>query len=426
MALGVFSWAEKQKDYSQFEGVQALVSEIRDGDFVMTVHICNSMLRSLGILGMVEKLLLVMNYIVVDENRISASVHCHISSSGIQSEKFEQNFWVTCIQACGGVVSARTLFVEILQPGVSSGNYIVDDYEMCGDVAVGNTYSPVQDVADSCSTGTATNVICVLAACAILGALETDKWVHFYITRNRLELTVNLGTTLMNLYAKCGLLDNSLEVFEQMPQKNVLSLTALILGLDRLMSEGQQYFNEMLIMYDSRPKFAHFWCMVNRCAHLGALEQGRKTHQSTVDNVLELCLSLRNSMIDMYPTCGSIEEAAGFAAHGLCRDSLELFGKMQTHGVGLDENAGQFDEHGLAPMTSRYAQNRPPEEAIGFFKKMMSAGVKLDGVAVISVLSACAQLKELDIGLWIHDLVHRDNISMSSKLVVTLVDMYAK
>ncbi|XP_068645205.1 putative pentatricopeptide repeat-containing protein At5g40405 [Aristolochia californica] len=73
-----------------------------------------------------------------------------------------------------------------------------------------------------------------------------------------------------------------------------------------------------------------------------------------------------------------------------------------------------------------YAQNRPPKEAIGFFKKMMSAGVKLDGGAVISVLSACAQLKVLDIGQWIHDLVHIDNIPMSSKLVVTLVDMYAK
>ncbi|XP_068662868.1 putative pentatricopeptide repeat-containing protein At5g40405 [Aristolochia californica] len=157
---------------------------------------------------------------------------------------------------------------------------------------------------------------------------------------------------------------------------------------------------------------------------------------------------------------------------------------MQTHCVGLDEvtylglfsayahgvlvkNVWKFDEHGLVPKTenyacrvvvlsrvrqlhealelsdqftpnsfnkpkmwtsmiARYAQHRPPEEAIGFFKKMMTAGVKLDGVAVISVLSTCAKLKDLDIGLWIHDLVHRDNIPMSSKLVVTLVDMYAK
>ncbi|XP_068639446.1 pentatricopeptide repeat-containing protein At3g62890-like [Aristolochia californica] len=75
------------------------------------------------------------------------------------------------------------------------GNYIVHDYEMCGDVVVGNTYSPVQDV---------------LAAIVILGALESDKWVHFYITRNKFELTVNLGTTFMNLYAKCEFLDNSL------------------------------------------------------------------------------------------------------------------------------------------------------------------------------------------------------------------------
>ncbi|XP_068661030.1 uncharacterized protein [Aristolochia californica] len=76
------------------------------------------------------------------------------------------------------------------------------NYEAKLSVAVGNTYSPMWDVADSCRTGTAINVICVFAAGAILGPLETDKWVQFYITWNRLELTINLGSTFMNLYAR--------------------------------------------------------------------------------------------------------------------------------------------------------------------------------------------------------------------------------
>ncbi|XP_068639441.1 pentatricopeptide repeat-containing protein At1g31430-like [Aristolochia californica] len=58
-------------------------------------------------------------------------------------------------------------------------------------------------------------------------------------------------------------------------------------------------------------------------------------------------------------------------------------------------------------MIAGYAQNGQPEEAIGFFKKMVYAGVKRHGVAIVSLFST-------------------DNIPMSSKLAVALVDMHAK
>ncbi|XP_068639410.1 pentatricopeptide repeat-containing protein At1g53600, mitochondrial-like [Aristolochia californica] len=52
--------------------------------------------------------------------------------------------------ACGDVVSARTMFVEIFRLGGGSGNSIVDDYEMCGDVFVGTSlmhmYSKFGDI----------------------------------------------------------------------------------------------------------------------------------------------------------------------------------------------------------------------------------------------------------------------------------------
>ncbi|XP_068649042.1 pentatricopeptide repeat-containing protein At5g08305-like [Aristolochia californica] len=69
---------------------------------------------------------------------------------------------------------------------------------------------------------------------------------------------------------------------------------------------------------------------------------------------------------------GPIDEAAGFAAHGLCTASLEMFGTMKIHDVGLDEvtylclfsayvhgnlvkNVEQFTEHGLVSKTENDA-----------------------------------------------------------------------
>ena len=47
-------------------------------------------------------------------------------------------------------------------------------------------------------------MVSVLSSCSVLGALEIDKWVHSYIRRKRMQVTVNLGPGLVDFYAKCG------------------------------------------------------------------------------------------------------------------------------------------------------------------------------------------------------------------------------
>jgi len=71
----------------------------------------------------------------------------------------------------------------------------------------------------------------VLSACSVLGALETGKWVHSYIRRKRLPLTIILGTALVDFYAKYGCIDDAVEAFESIPVKNSWTWTALIKGM---------------------------------------------------------------------------------------------------------------------------------------------------------------------------------------------------
>ncbi|KAK1320926.1 Pentatricopeptide repeat-containing protein [Acorus calamus] len=54
-------------------------------------------------------------------------------------------------------------------------------------------------------------MVSVLSSCAVLGAFETGKWVHSFIRKNRLRLTVTLGTTLIDFYAKCGFIESSIQ-----------------------------------------------------------------------------------------------------------------------------------------------------------------------------------------------------------------------
>lgn len=69
-------------------------------------------------------------------------------------------------------------------------------------------------------------LVSVLPAISRLGALELGEWVHFYAVRNKIKIDVALGSALIDVYSKCGRIENALRLFERLPRK-MLSLGML-------------------------------------------------------------------------------------------------------------------------------------------------------------------------------------------------------
>ena len=61
----------------------------------------------------------------------------------------------------------------------------------------------------------------VLNACAAVGAFEEGKWVHSYIDENDFEYELELGTALIDFYAKCGCVQAAEPIFNKMAEKDV-------------------------------------------------------------------------------------------------------------------------------------------------------------------------------------------------------------
>ncbi|KAJ4952962.1 hypothetical protein NE237_029794 [Protea cynaroides] len=74
-------------------------------------------------------------------------------------------------------------------------------------------------------------LVCVLSACAHLGALDQGKWVHVYIDKNGVPQSSNISTALIDMYAKCGRIDSAYLIFNGMSKRDVLTWTSLISGL---------------------------------------------------------------------------------------------------------------------------------------------------------------------------------------------------
>ncbi|XWS52255.1 hypothetical protein CRYUN_Cryun11dG0052300 [Craigia yunnanensis] len=150
----------------------------------------------------------------------------------------------------------------------------------------------------------------VLSACASIGALDLGKWIDTYASQRGLQHNIFVSTALVDMYAKCGSLDDAHRVFENMPVKNEVSWNAMISALAfhgrpqealslfehmstegrdacpndvtfvgvlsacvhaGLVDEGWRYFDLMNSSYGLTPKIEHYSCMVDLLARAGQL-----------------------------------------------------------------------------------------------------------------------------------------------------------
>ncbi|KAK7349644.1 hypothetical protein VNO77_07166 [Canavalia gladiata] len=150
-----------------------------------------------------------------------------------------------------------------------------------------------------------------LSACSQLGALDVGIWIHHYIERHNLSLDVALGTALVDMYAKCGNIARALQVFQEIPQKNCLTWTAIICGL-ALHGNGHDaisYFKKM-IHIGLRPDEITFLGVLSACCHGGLVEEGRKYffQMSSKFNISPK-LKHYSCMVDLLGRAGHLEEA---------------------------------------------------------------------------------------------------------------------
>ncbi|CAM6038165.1 unnamed protein product [Sphagnum compactum] len=70
----------------------------------------------------------------------------------------------------------------------------------------------------------------VLKACATVLALEEGRCVHQEVIQSGLELDVFVGSSLVDMYAKCGSMDDAWRVFNKMPFRNVVTWSTILGG----------------------------------------------------------------------------------------------------------------------------------------------------------------------------------------------------
>ncbi|KAE9585591.1 hypothetical protein Lal_00010323 [Lupinus albus] len=158
-------------------------------------------------------------------------------------------------------------------------------------------------------------IVNVLSAIADLGFVEEGKWIHSYISMNKIHhMSSFVGSALINMYAKCGQIENAYHVFRSISQRrNVGDWNSMLSGLalHGLGDEAIKVFQDME-REGIRPDDITFLGLLSACNHGGLMEEGQ-FHFETMQLKYKIVPKIQHygCIIDLLGRAGRLEEAIG-------------------------------------------------------------------------------------------------------------------
>ncbi|CAN6468138.1 unnamed protein product [Victoria cruziana] len=238
------------------------------------------------------------------------SVHANVIKTGHHAnDLYIQNALMVFYCSCGDTETARKLFDEMPQRDVVSWTTLISGYAKNERFVDAFFLFKIMQLAGV--TPNAVTMVNVLSACAQSGELWVGREVHKLIKEQKMKLDVILGTSLINMYAKCGKIEMGMKVFNSMPEKNVFTWNTIINGL-AMADSGKRAISLFYRMEEAgvRPDEVTLIGALCACSHAGLVQEGRRIFQTMAGKYGVLPgIKHYGCMVDLLGRAGLIKEA---------------------------------------------------------------------------------------------------------------------
>ncbi|KAL6204131.1 hypothetical protein ACLB2K_021399 [Fragaria x ananassa] len=298
------------------------------------------------------------------------------------------NTMMTVLVKRGDVEEAYDLFLRMPERNVRSWTLMISGFAQRG-----KPKEAVRVFLEMEEAGVRANevtVVAVLAACADLGDLDLGRRVHEYSSRSGFGRNVWICNTLIEMYVKCGCLEDARRVFDAMKDRTVVSWSAMISGLAMhgQAEEALRLFSNM-VEIGMDPNHVTFVGLLHACSHMGFVDKGREFFERmTADYGIVPRIEHYGCMVDLLSRAGLLQEAYEFimnmpikpngvvwgALLGGCKvhRNIELAEVATKHLAELDPlNDGYY-----IVLSNIYAEAQRWEEVASVRKLMRDRGVK--------------------------------------------------
>ncbi|XP_050205839.1 pentatricopeptide repeat-containing protein At1g03540 [Mercurialis annua] len=297
--------------------------------------------------------------------------HCVVVIRGFDSNHVIGSALIDMYGKNYGVEDARRMFDELLEPDAICWTSVISAFTRNDmyDKALGFFHLMQRRFGlapDSFTFGT------VLTACGNLGRLKQGKEVHAKVFTSGFSGNVVVESSLVDMYGKCGFVNESQLVFDGMRVRNSVSWSALLGGY----CQNGDFESVIRIFREvGEADLYSFGTVLRACAGLAAVRRGKEVHCQYVRRGGWRDVIVESALVDLYAKCGCID-----FAH-------RIFAKMSVRNL-ITWNS----------MICGLAQNGGGQEALKMFDDMIKEGTKPDYITFIGVLFACSHTGLVDEG----------------------------
>ncbi|KAL9240777.1 hypothetical protein vseg_014957 [Gypsophila vaccaria] len=421
-------------------------------------------------------------------------IHALVMKTGLDSNVFVRNSLLSMYAKCDDLDSAVFLF-ELCPPDSVSCNIMIGAYVRRGffgnarrvfdemperscvayttmimGLAQGDRWGGAVEVfGDMRRAGVVPNEVTmasVISSYVHVGGMADAGAIHGLSVKLGLVGYVLVGTNLLHVYCVCSSLGDARRLFNEMPERNVVSWNVMLNGYSKqgLVDLARGLFDEIpekdVVSWgtivdayvqvgrltDALMLFRAMLCerlspndvmivdLVSACGKVMAFSEGQQLHARTVKSGLDCYDFIQSTIIHFYSACREIDLAcrqfdvahknhlaswnaliSGFIRNGMMDQARDHFDKMPGR-----------DVFSWSSMISGYTQAGQPSMALELFRGMVAARVQPNEITMVSVLSAIASMGVLKEAKWAHEYIKDNSIPLNDNLIAALIDVYAK
>ncbi|KAL6208667.1 hypothetical protein ACLB2K_019614 [Fragaria x ananassa] len=331
--------------------------------------------------------------------KVGMEIHATVLKLNYCVDNYVANSLLAMYVRCGKMEEATRFFGDLDDKDIVSWNTLLSGFVQNG--LYKEALMLFRDMQRFGHRPDQVSLLNILAASGRLGSLSSGMEAHAYATKNGFDSDLQVGNTLIDMYAKCSCVNLMGRAFEKMPNKDFISWTTIIAGYAQnncpieafeLCRKVQMLGLEVDAMMVESILSA---CGALKCVPLVKEVYGYAIRRGLFDLVLQ------NAVVNVYGQCGYIDYA------------YRIFNLIESK-----------DVVSLTSMISCYVHNGLANEALEFCHFMKETNVEPDSIALVSILSAglCALMK----GKEIHGFITRKGFILEGSVASSLVDMYAR
>jgi pentatricopeptide repeat protein len=239
-------------------------------------------------------------------------IHAYIYRRGFETDVIVYSALLDMYAKCGHIHSASWVFDTMSQKDLVSWNSMIAGYAQNGH---GNeAIQLLVQMQQANMKPDLSTIVSVLPACAHLAAMQKGKEIHNYTIRNGFDLNIFIENALIDMYAKCGSLENARRVFDSMPDKDVVSWNTMIAGYG-MYGNGEislTFFHDMQ-QASIKPNHITFIAVLSACSHAGLVGEGLQYFESmSQDHTITPTIEHYACMVDLLGRAGHLDKAYEF------------------------------------------------------------------------------------------------------------------